>query len=419
MTLDSRLRLEFAARVGAADLRQRDVIVVGAGPAGTSAACRIAAAGHSVLLLDKRSFPREKVCGDGLIPDALQALRTLGLFDRVCGVGHRVQRLTIMSPSGIRIDIPSECVTLKREILDALLLERAVDSGADFKVGTVLDVAQTDPDSVAVSVEGLDTPLRARIVVLATGADIKLLGRLGLIDRASPSAVALRCYVRSPVEYDELLVSFDRSVAPGYAWIFPLGQQEYNVGCGVFYHGKRGNGTNLRSAFERFRETPVARQLFAQGEYLTPLRGGCLRAGLEGTALGGRGRVVPVGEAIGSTYHYTGEGIGKAMETGLIAAQQIDEALIRDSIGPLSQIEVLLRRKLAPKYEGYRIAQRWISRPWLSDLLAARIKKSRTLRETTAGILNETTDPRQIFSWRSLAPSWSRRRSDRTRAGSR
>lgn len=398
-------------RLNANDLCERDVIIVGAGPAGTTAAYRIAAAGHSVLLLDKKAFPREKVCGDGLIPDALRALRSLGLYDRVRETGHLVRQLTIMSPSGIRINIPSECVTLRREILDALLLERAADAGADFRVGNVIDVIQTDGETVSVSVEALNSRLRARIVLLATGADVRLLGRLGMLRRSSPSAVALRCYVRSPVESNELLVSFDRSIAPGYAWIFPMGGQEYNVGCGVFYQGRGSQRTNLRTAFDRFSMTPVARRLLREGQVMTPLRGARLRAGLSGAALGAHGRIIPIGETIGTTYPYTGEGIGKAMETAAIAARQINLALSQESTEPLEQIGVALKQDIAPKYVGYRIAQKWISRPWLSDLLAARIRANSALQEATAGILDETTDPRRVFSWRNLAPSWRRQRS--------
>ena len=392
------------------DRRTWDVLVVGAGPAGTTAASRIACAGNSVLMLDKDAFPREKVCGDGLIPDALKVLRDQGLYEQVCNAGHRVDHLTVMSPSGIRIDIPSECVTLRREILDAMLLEHALDSGAEFRVGTVTDVQPTDSEAVSVWVNGLGLPLHARVVVLATGADIRLLNKLGMVLRSAPSAVAVRCYVRSPVKRDELLVSFDRSIAPGYAWIFPLGEQLYNVGCGVFYDGRGSHGVNLRRAFNRFCETNAARELMSNGRTFTPLRGARLRAGLEGTVLRGCGRIVPVGEAVGATYPYTGEGIGKAMETSVIAAEQINAALTHDSSEPLARIEVRLRQELAPKYDGYRIAQKWISRPWLSDMLAARIQASERLQEATAGILNETTDPRYVFSWRNLAPGWRRRR---------
>lgn len=390
-------------RLSAADNGLWDVVIVGAGPAGATAANYLASAGRRVLLLDKSRFPREKICGDGLIPDALNGLRALGLYEEVCDAGFRVNRLVIMSPSGIRVEVPAECVTLKRAVLDKLIVERAIATGTVFRVGTVTAVDGDEPDGVRVHSTDAAVALRGRVVLIATGADIALLDRLGVVTHRKHSAVALRCYVKAAADLDELVVSFDRAVAPGYAWIFPLGHREYNVGCGVFSGGKSLTGVNLREAFSRFiTKTSVARRLMSNGRIISPLKGARLRSDLGGAVSGAGGRILPIGEALGSTYPFTGEGIGKAIETGAVAAERIEDALASEDFGQLADLPNDIARALSPRFRGYQVAQRWLSRPWLSDLVAARVRASVRLQEAVAGVINETVDPRTIFSWRTV-----------------
>jgi flavin-dependent dehydrogenase len=213
--------------------------------------------------------------------------------------------------------------------------------------------------------------------------------------------------VRSPVTIDALVISFHRSILPGYAWIFPLGDRQYNVGCGVFYRAGRGGKVNLRDTFMTFcREFPLGRQLVAEAEHVTPLTGARLRCGLDGARAWHGARVLSIGETIGATFPFTGEGIGKAMETGEIAARQIDRALAEDNLAHLTEFAHVLQQELAPRYTGYRVAQNWLSHGWINDLVASRVRRSPRLQRAIAGVLNETIDPRTIFSWRLLVPDW-------------
>ncbi len=226
--------------------------MIGAGPAGATAAAHLASHGHEVLVLDRHSFPREKVCGDALIPDALHALRALGLLKAVLREGHGVGHLAVLSPSGIRVEIPAECVTLRRDVLDTLILARAIASGATFRVATARNLLPKASGGVAVSVKNSTVTVHARIAIVATGADVSLLGTLGMVERPGPSALALRCYAESSMEINELIVSFERSVIPGYAWIFPLGKRRYNIGCRR--HRLRGTCSNKGACLLAFAE---------------------------------------------------------------------------------------------------------------------------------------------------------------------
>ena len=377
-----------------------DVVLVGAGPAGSTAALHLARAGRLVLLLDRKSFPREKVCGDGLIHDAVECARRAGLYDEMKAAAHPLEGLRVYAPNGLYADFSGEFWTLERLRLDHLLLRGATAAGASFFPGEVTGVSQGEA-GVEVALRGIAAPVKARSALLATGADLSLLRRMGFTAPSSPSAIAMRCYIQSEIEIQRLVVSFDGSCLPGYAWIFPLGQGRYNVGCGLFGLAPGHGAPSLQALFNSFLEGfPLARELMAKGERLSPLKGSPLRCGLEGVP--GRcrpaGRILAAGEAIGTTFPFTGEGIGKAMESGELAAGLLDEALRSDRWEGLSDYPGLLERELRLKYLGYQKAERWLSKPWVANLVARRAIRSPFLRAALEGILNETADPRRVFS---------------------
>jgi len=384
-----------------------DVVVIGAGPAGCIAATHLATGGHRVLLLDREDFPRDKVCGDGLIPDALRALGRAGIEDEIRRRGHGMKRSSVFSPSRIEVEVPGDFVTLKRRELDAALLDRAREAGATFCVANVAHLDAEANGTVVCDVAGVDHPVQARAALVATGARVGLLQKHGLVHRPGPSAVALRAYVHSRFDLDRMVISYDRSILPGYAWIFPLGGGEYNVGCGVFYRDGSREGVGLREMFKSFcREFPLMRDLLQAAESRTSLRGAPLRCGLQGVKPVGPGHTLAIGETIGATFPFSGEGIGKAMETAELAARTIHNALESDDFNSLEEFGVRLEESLSPKYLGYKLAQRAVSRAWLVDFMAHRAKRSRFLQEAMAGIIAETRDPGPLFTLRGLLRSY-------------
>ncbi len=390
-----------------------DVLVIGAGPAGSAAARCLALAGLRVQLVDAQPIGRDKVCGDGLIPDAHQALARLGLLDIVMARAQRAQAVGCIGPRGGRIDVPGALAVLPRQQLDELMATAALEAGAQF-LQARFEEPLLDPDGhvVGARLRQGDQPLelRARWTLLATGAQPKALQAAGLCTRHTPSGVALRGYVRAPGlvgQIRALEVVWNQAVRPGYGWIFPAPEGVFNIGVGVTdsHSALNGKGSkkalNLRAIFDAFVAAYApAQRLLAEGEWVGELKGAPLRCSLSGAQFSRPGLMV-VGEAAGSTYSFTGEGIGKAMQTALLAADAIlarhaDEAATR------TQYEAGLAA-LAPRYRLYERANRVNAFPWLADLLIWRAQRSPRLLRRMSGVLEETSNPGNLVSFKGFA----------------
>lgn len=399
------------------------VLIIGAGPAGSAAARWLARAGLDVVMVDQQPLGRDKICGDGLIPDAHQALERLGLLDRVMARAERSTHVGCVGPSGGRIDVPGHLAVLPRKVLDEILNLGAQEAGARFvapaRFDAPLEDAQGRVRGARLLIDGQPHEIAADWVLLATGAVPKALTAAGMCERHTPSGVALRGYVHAPSlvgEIKALEVVWCKPVQPGYGWIFPAPDGSFNIGVGVTDSHKdmAGKGqkkdVNLRAIFDAFVEHyPPAKRLMAEGTLVGELKGAPLRCTLKGARWTRPGLLV-TGEAAGSTYSFTGEGIGKAMETGLLAA----EALLahRDQAGALetsTEADARVReryeqglRALQPKYDLYERGNRVNRFPWLADLLIWRAKKSERLLRRMSGVLNETSNPGNLVSLKGL-----------------
>lgn len=379
------------------DGRIWDVAVVGGGPAGTIAALHLARSGRNVAVLEREAYPREKICGDALIADSIRALERALLLSEVEARAVEATSLRMFSPSQVEVVIPTRALLIKRIDFDALLARAAADAGAVLAQATVDQVSPGEPASIRI--RDIDAPLQARIVIVATGANVRLLDPLDMVKRSTPSVVAIRRYIRSRERIDQLMFSFDRTLTPGYAWLFPLRDGEYNVGCGGAYGSKR---SDLEATLDRFLYNFAPLRRFTDGiTHMDPVKGAVLRCGLQGASVWHQPNILAIGETIGATFPLTGEGIGKAMETGeraaAIALRALDTNDLRVLGGFPKEVEALRIR-----YRGYELAERWLAIPWLNDLVARMARRSRHAVLCAEAVLNETGDPREIFSLRGL-----------------
>jgi geranylgeranyl reductase family protein len=399
-----------------------DVLVVGAGPAGSACAQWLARQGWDVALVDQHEFPRDKVCGDALIPDAHHALQRLVVHDEVMQAAQASGHVACIAPRGGRIDVPGQLAVLPRRLLDDIVKRAAERAGARFFAPWRFEAPLLDGDGPAARVVGarLSSPangehsVRARHVVLATGAVPKALMAAGLCERHTPSGVALRGYVRHPElaqRLRSLEVVWHKQLSPGYGWLFPGPGGVFNIGVGLansHAQGRDGHGTmdkvNLRELFQVFtRVHPPAAELMAGGTLVGELKGAPLRCSLTGARFGRPGLLV-TGEAAGSTYSFTGEGIGKALETGMLAAQALIDARAAgdDEAATVRRHEQALLA-LKPRFDLYERANQVNHHPWLADLVIWRARKSPRILRRMAGVLDETGNPGNLVSLRGIA----------------
>ena len=387
-----------------------EVLVVGAGPAGAACAQRLASRGHHVVLADQHVFPRDKVCGDGLIPDAHAALARLGVLDEVLARAQPVGVVRCIAPRGHHVDVPGHLCVLPRRELDHLLVRAAQRAGAELATPWRFERPLQGADGRVVGArllarDGTVAEVAARWVVLATGAAAPPLVAAGLAERQAPSGVALRGYIRHEAlaaQMRELQLVWHPRLKGGYGWIFPAPGGQFNIGTGVVAgHGQRRAGPNLRRMFEAFCEVhEPARRLVQEGTWTGELKGAPLRCSLTGARFSRPG-LLGTGEAIGSTYAFTGEGIGKALETGLAAADALLAAPADDAAVQARYAATLAALKpLFDTYETASYVNRW---PWIANLVVSRARKSPRILRKLQGLLEETQHPGQLFSVRGMA----------------
>ncbi len=387
--------------------RNWDVVIIGAGPAGAIAAVHLANAGHQVLLLDKDHFPRKKVCGDGLLADAVKCIDSAGVGERVRRHGHIMHQVNIFSPAGIEIRLGGLFITIKRYLLDAMLAQRAVDAGSVFARAKVKRIIEKPDDSVSFTADGISPTINARIAIVATGANLTILKKMDRCSVPKPSAVAIRCYVRSSAGPNNLVISCNKGIVPGYSWIFPLGNNEYNIGCGALIEHLLRDRMNIRKMFRNFVDQfPAARKLMQHASMTQALRGAVIRSDFNGAFPFTRGPIIMVGETIGTTLPVTFEGIGKAMESGELAAEYVNKALDSGDLSVLKGYAQHLSDRLKPRYRAYRITQKWISKDWMLDYIFRRARKSDYFIEGLTGIISETHSPREVFSLPGIVKSF-------------
>ena len=396
-----------------------DVLVVGAGPAGSACATALARAGVDVLLADQHRFPRDKVCGDGLIPDAHHALRRLGLLDAVLARAQSVRHVGVIGPRGGRIDVPGTLAVLPRRELDLLLCSAAVEAGARMFapvrfVGVLEESAAGEARVIGAQLRSGDVTreLRAPWVLIASGAPPQALQAAGMCERRTPTGVALRGYVKNPAmvgRITELEVVWHPRMKRGYGWVFPCPDGVFNIGVGVTHSHRSGPGSgqtmqdiNLRTMFDEFtRVHAPARELLAGGTWIGELKGAPLRCSLTGARLSRPGLLV-TGEAAGSTYAFTGEGIGKALETGIGAADALIDG--RSGDWPEAQVRATYEervRALKPRYEMYDKAGIVNAHPWLVELVVWSARRSPGRLRRMTGLLEETHLPRSLLTVKS------------------
>jgi menaquinone-9 beta-reductase len=405
-----------------------DALIVGGGPAGASCAYWLAEAGWDVAVVERKRFPREKTCGDGLTPRSVRQLEDMGLssvladahrFDglRSCAYGRQLELRWPEHPS-----FPSVGYVITRHDLDQAVAERAAKAGATMWQGT----EATEPLPAPGRGEGGTTDaagrragalpgcggavvrdhdsgerrdVRARYVVVADGANSRFGRTLGATRRRDlPLGMALRGYYRSPRHDERFIESHldvrdrDGDVVPGYGWIFPLGDGRVNVGVGLLSVEGRWKGMNTTHLMEAFVAAAPPSWELSPETSCGPPTGGKLPMGL---AVGPRvgDNVLLAGDAAGTINPFNGEGIAYGYETGRLAAACIGTALSGRGPAALEDYEERLQAAYGLYYEVARHFIGLISRPRIMQACVATGMRSRGVMETLLRIMANLMRP--------------------------
>jgi menaquinone-9 beta-reductase len=381
-----------------------EVLVVGGGPAGAAAAYWLARSGHDVVVLERKTYPREKTCGDGLTPRAVHQLEAMGLGEELKQF-HRYDGLRACA-HGITLELqwpehpvyPSYGYVVRRRDLDKMVADHAVAAGATIRQGCeaiapVLDGGLVRGAVVKNKATDTNEEVRARYVVVADGANSRFGRALGATrNRSFPQGMAIRGYYESPLHAEPWIESAldvrDRNgnSLPGYGWIFPVGDGTINVGIGLLSTFRDWKNVNTSHLMNEFAATAPAYWGITPEGSTGPPTGGRLPMGGSVTPNVGPTWVL-VGDAAGTINPFNGEGIDYAYETGRLAAELLHDALTTGDGMALQRYPRLLDEEYGLYFKVARLFAKVIGNPALLGQLTKVGMQSRSLMEWVLRIM--------------------------------
>ena len=316
-----------------------DVLVVGGGPGGAAAGYWLARRGLSVLIAEKKEYPREKACGDGLTPRAIKQLVDMGFdFDghhRIVGLRAYAGDTRLEMPWPEHSIYPNWGAVVRRSDLDMQVAALAEKQGAVVSTGTeaIPAVVNGNLDEVILKRNGDEERIRPKMVVIADGSLSRFGRKLGMQRRKDyPYGLAVRGYWKSPNSQDQYLESQldirDRQgrAMPGYGWVFPLGDGEINIGAGAISSFKGWKDFNTSRLIEAYVEQLPEHWGLTDASLVREPIGGKLPMALSVGPRFGRNWVA-VGDSIGAVNPFNGEGIDYAYETARLASGYVADAI--------------------------------------------------------------------------------------------
>ncbi len=383
------------------------VLVVGGGPGGASAAYWLARRGFDVLLVEKKTYPRDKTCGDGLTPRAVRQLIDMGFdFDRedvhkIVGLRAYAGDLRIELPWPQHTVYPDWGATLRRADLDMQVATYAEKQGAVVRQSTEAIAVVEDGELVGVDLKenGGVERISPEMVVIADGSLTRFGRKLGTARRRDyPYGLGVRGYYESSNSRDGFLESqlniYDKEgrAMPGYGWVFPLGDDSINVGVGVISSFRGWKDVNTSRLMDAYASSLPAYWGLDEESQLTKPVGGKLPMAFSVGPKSGRNWLA-IGDAAGAVNPFNGEGIDYAYETGRLAAEVIEDTLGSGDPGRLRAYD----QALEDEYGAYhRVARAFviaIGNPVMMRTLTRVGLRSRPLMEWVLKVMANLLEP--------------------------
>jgi geranylgeranyl reductase family protein len=396
--------------IGSMPVRDTDVLVIGGGPAGAAMGYWTAELGHSVTIVERKHFPREKTCGDGLTPRAVKQLDDMGLGEPLKQF-HRYEGLRATA-HGKELELqwpthplyPRHGYVVRRRELDAMVALNAEKSGATLLQGhEALEPLMEKGCVRGAIVNNLDedrkVAIRASYVVIADGANSRFGRSLGTArTKAWPYGTAIRTYWTSPRHAEPWIESAldvkDRqgNSMPGYGWIFPVGDGTINVGVGLLSTFKKFKDVNTTHLLDSYAHMIAERWEIDPGSPECRATSGKIPMGGSVFPKMGPTHLV-IGDAAGSVNPFNGEGIDYAYETARMAATVLHDALRSGDASALLQYPTLLDDEYGQYFKVARLFARVIGRPALMRELSRVGINSRPLMEWVLRIMANLLRP--------------------------
>ena len=372
-----------------------DVIIVGAGPAGSTCAMFLGREGNKVLLIDKAKFPRDKTCGDACSGKSVGVLRELGLLPEIEKAAHgKIFGVIFSSPNGTVLEVPGKDAkasgfVCRREVLDNIIFKGAKKYANTLEEFTVTDLLREGNQVVGVTgidKDGKQQQFHAKIVVGADGAASTVAQKVGVFELdGKHHCTAVRGYYDGVTGMKEMIeIHFTKTVLPGYLWIFPYEDGTANVGVGMLTDDIRKHKINLKELMEReIKENPIFKERFANAKPITEVKGWNLPLGSKiRKHIAGDGWVL-LGDSASLIDPFSGEGMGNAMTSAKIAFRTISRALRLGAYTEkiLHEYEEELKRELKDEMSMSYSLQRLGKHQTLLNLVVGKAMKNAEMRE--------------------------------------
>lgn len=395
-----------------------DVVIVGAGPAGCTAAIYARQMGLKVALLEARSTGKDKICGDAVAGKCIPILKELGLLETIAQGPHGYSTGVIFSsPKGDVVHITfnppgakqkTDGYVVRRKVFDAVLMQKALDTigpenlRLQFKVGAV----ERDGSRVT-GVRGrqygseADELYRAKVVIGCDGYKSVVAHEVGAFERDPDHWVsALRQYWQGVEGMSEAIeVHFVDDIIPGYFWIFPLEDGKANVGLGMLEKDIKARDIDLRELMARAIANPLFQKRFANAKPMEKPVQWELPLGSKRRRMYGDGWML-AGDAAGLIDPFTGEGVGGAMHSGKMAAQAAKEAIDAGDLSGafLKRYDERFWSYLGPEMMLSRKLQKIGRKKWLLNWVLGKAARSEYVRDQISGMLANVIPKKTLAS---------------------
>jgi menaquinone-9 beta-reductase len=388
---------------------QTDVLVVGAGPAGAAAAYWLATNGHRVTIVERRTFPRGKTCGDALTPRAVRQLHDMGLAGQLDRFHRTIGVRAIGFDREVSVEWPTHPIfpsygyMVRRNDLDAMVAANAAEAGATLLEGheAVRPLVSRGfvRGAVVTDATGESHDLMARYVVVADGANSRFGRSLGTSRaRNWPYGTAIRAYWETPrhaepwIETSLDLRDRNGHSVPGYGWVFPLGDGTANIGVGLLSTFRDFRAVNTSHLLESFVEQIAERwHVDPERPVRRPVSG---RIPMGGSVAPNAGPTyLVVGDAAGAVNPFNGDGIDYAYETGRIAADVLHHAIVTNDASALQQYSKRLDDEFGQYFKVARLFARFAGRPAVMRQMSRTAVHNRTLMNWALRIMANELRP--------------------------